>query len=56
MYYAEKIINGILCCKFSPTDEWKPVSLEIATKRIIELMDKVKALETELEMCMQGDR
>lgn len=25
MYYEEKIIKGVLCCRTTPKGEWKPV-------------------------------
>lgn len=56
MYYVEKIIDGVLCCKSTPNGEWEPVSIKTATKKIIALEERIKELETELEMCMQGDR
>ena len=35
MYYAEKVINGILCYKFNPDDEWKEFTAEKLTVRLL---------------------
>jgi hypothetical protein len=45
MYYEEKIINGILHCRYSPDDEFKPMSTEQITKRFEE---KSRLLEAQV--------
>lgn len=35
MYYTEKVINGILHYKTTPTGKWKPVSIEELTRRVV---------------------
>lgn len=35
MYYAEKVIDGVLHCKTTPNGKWKPLSLESLTRRVI---------------------
>lgn len=42
MYYQEKVINGILCCKLSPNGEWIELSKQTLTER---LMKYKKALQ-----------
>ena len=37
MYYAEKIINGILHCKSSPKGEWRELSKEQLTTKILKM-------------------
>jgi hypothetical protein len=55
MYYKEEIINGILCFKTYPNDNWKPVGEKELTKRVTELKAKVALLELELEMKVNGE-
>jgi hypothetical protein len=43
MYYQEKVINGILCCKHSPDGEWVELAKQTLTERIIKYK---KALQT----------
>ena len=53
MYYQEKIINGVLCNRFSPNAEFKPFTfLEQLTeriqrqdKRILELNERLTGLK-----------
>lgn len=35
MYYQEKIVNGILCCKHTPKGKWIPLSIEELSKRAV---------------------
>jgi hypothetical protein len=42
MYYQEKVINGILCCKYSPNGEWIELAKQTLTER---LMKYEKALQ-----------
>jgi hypothetical protein len=42
MYYQEKVINGILCCKHSPNGEWIELAKQTLTER---LMKYKKALQ-----------
>jgi len=35
MYYEEKVINGILCYRFSPDAEWKEFTAEKLTMRLL---------------------
>lgn len=47
MYYAEKIINGILCCKHTPKGEWIPLTPEQLTKKIQELQSEIQSMHEE---------
>ena len=56
MYYKEGWIKGVLMYKLIPEGEWKPVSKENLTKRIIEresevvmLQDKVEELQMKID-------
>ena len=42
MYYEEKIINGVLCCRTTPDGIWQPFTLE-------ELSTRLEAKEKECE-------
>lgn len=42
MYYAEKIINGILHCKTTPKGEWRELSKESLTDRIVRMEQQLK--------------
>ena len=44
MYYAEKIIDGVLCCKHMPNAEWKPLSAKQLTNQIVRLECEVRRL------------
>lgn len=37
MYYDERIINGILMYRTSPTGEWRQCSIETMSERIMKL-------------------
>lgn len=50
MYYVEEIIDGVLCYKLSPEDEWHPVDIKTATKKIIKLQEQVKKLTTKCSL------
>jgi len=45
MYYEEKVINGILHCRYLPDDEFKPMTPEQITKRFEE---KSRLLEAQV--------
>lgn len=34
MYYEEKIIDGVLCCRHSPDAAWAPVSQEDMSRKL----------------------
>ena len=40
MYHEEKIINGVLCWRGSPTGKWNEFSKEILTKKLMEAQEK----------------
>jgi len=42
MYYAEKIIGGVLHWRGTPTGEWIPKTLEGLTKMLLESREKVQ--------------
>lgn len=44
MYYAEEIINGVLCWKNDPDGEWRPFSAKELT---VKLMEASKAITYE---------
>lgn len=50
MYYNEKVINGVLHCKTSPDGEWRPLSPEALTSRLIQAE---KLIKNELERVKQ---
>lgn len=35
MYYQEKVINGILCCRYAPSGKWIALSKETLTERLM---------------------
>lgn len=37
MYYAEEVINGVLCFRTSPTDRWQQYTPEQITKKYQEM-------------------
>lgn len=37
MYYEERVIDGVLHCKSSPDGDWRPISAEVLTAKIMEL-------------------
>tara|TARA_R110000851_G_scaffold122060_1_gene251207 strand:- start:149 stop:289 length:141 start_codon:yes stop_codon:yes gene_type:complete len=46
MYYAEKIINGILHCKHTPKGKWIELSKKGLTDKIIRMEAKLKEAYT----------
>jgi len=50
MYYIERIINAILCCKWHPEEEWQPLSKEKLTEKILALQKEVESLKAEREI------
>ena len=45
MYYAEQVIDGVLCSRTSPDDEFEPLTPIELTTRIIVLERKLKDLD-----------
>lgn len=45
MYYEETIIDGVLCCRYSPSGEWKQMDQERLTAYILKLKDEIKELK-----------
>lgn len=41
MYYAEKMINGVLHYRYSPNESWRKASLEQCNKRLADLFDQI---------------
>ena len=48
MYYAETIINGVLHCRTTPNGEWRPLTPEQLTAKLVELNARL-AVATEPE-------
>lgn len=48
MYYEEKVIDGVLHWRLTPTDEFKPFTAEELTDRVIKLQGKMEAARREL--------
>lgn len=46
MYYAEKIINGILHCKHTPNGKWIELSKERLTHKIVKMEARLKEAYT----------
>ena len=49
MYYEEKIIDGILHYRLSPSAEFKPCTLESLTDKMLKYKDEVKKYKEALE-------
>jgi hypothetical protein len=43
MYYAEEVINGVLCYRNRPYGPWYPVSRETMTSRLLAAEAQAKA-------------
>jgi len=51
MYYREEVINGVLCAQLSPKGEFRPLSAEALTRRLLIAESACqKALETKEEL------
>lgn len=35
MYYEEKVVNGVLCYRSGPRDEWTPFTAQQLTDRVV---------------------
>ena len=44
MYYAEKVINGVLHYKLTPSASWKACTLEHLTQKVLELQEQIETL------------
>lgn len=42
MYYEEKIINGVLCWRGGPEDEFQPYTLEELSRRYVSLENRTR--------------
>lgn len=49
MYYEEKMLNGVLMCRYSPNDEWKQVSNITLVERLTKANSEVEILRAENE-------
>jgi ribosomal protein L29 len=51
----EEIINGVLCCKTTPNSEWRPLTPEQLTNKIVKLQKELAELkELENEQLRKG--
>lgn len=50
MYYAEAIIDGVLCCRLTPDGKWYPLSPEDLTARIVNLKETLSELQADPRM------
>lgn len=51
MYYEEKLISGVLMCRFAPDGSWEQCSIEKMGSRIMELKDIIVDLKACLRTC-----
>lgn len=49
MYYEEKIIDNVLHCRLTKTDEFKPISSDVLTLKILELRKRIDELRDRLD-------
>lgn len=49
MYYKEKIIDGVLCFKDTLHGEWRPLTNEAYTKKIMRLQVDLEVATARLE-------
>jgi hypothetical protein len=54
MYHQERLIEGILHYRTSPTSKWEVATIEMASKRISILEEKVKSLEEIKRKLLKG--
>lgn len=54
MYYDERVIDGILCCRFSPRGEWRPVTHQEMTRRLLDAEAKVQRIYREVTTDIDG--
>lgn len=48
MFYEEKLIGGLLMCRSEPGGEWRPVTVQELTRRLISAMAAQQMLEQDL--------
>lgn len=49
MYYEEKIIDGVLHCRSTPYEEWRPFSAEVLTTMLKEARGELASINIKLE-------
>lgn len=54
MYYEEKIINGVLCWRKNPNDEFTSYSIEELSQRYWQLKESAEEDATYREMAESG--
>lgn len=48
MYYEERVINGVVCCKTSPNGEWRQLTPRQLTDKIVMLENGLREVDAEL--------
>lgn len=48
MYYEERVINGVLCCRSSPNDDFRPMSIQALTAKVVILEGNLRCADNEL--------
>lgn len=48
MYYEEKMINGVMCWRATPTSDFVPYDLKELSQRYADLKEQFEALTTNL--------
>lgn len=56
MYYEEKMINGVLYYRYSPSDRFTKATSGILNRRLCDLEDRIKFLQKEAAEAYQKGR
>lgn len=49
MYYEEKVINGVLVCRYDPEADWLPCSGSACKARLLDALAALKAAKEYIE-------
>lgn len=49
MYYKEEVIDGVLCAKYSPSGEFKPLTAKQLTRRLLIAESQLKNIAEQIK-------
>ena len=56
MYYAEKVINGVLHFQVMPDSEWHVMTPEMLTKKVLKLQQELDEIKAKIKQKTDGEK